>query len=701
MDGYESASKIGGSGDATSVQKKFCHVCQKNNIHRWAINEEFWNRGDRVICGTRNEILTRSHCALCRLLLKLVPADITAEVELTYSLNQLYVHQLQSILGFIKVGPVQDQHQASIDSSVDDLQRAPKLNPALIRNWLHTCETSHEHPVPGSSARYQKPIDIILVDTHENRLVKSSTDNRFLALSYVWGPIPIFQMTALNRSALEKPGGLVLYRAKLPRIIRDAIDLVVALQERFLWVDSLCIEQDNAAQKHGQIAQMDIIFSQALVTLIALSANDANSCLPGVHPNTMLPPSGSEPFSAGGRLFFDPADPLGRAIEPMGARIHVPYGVYGSRAWTFQERLLSKRCLFFTYHYYYYICSNMAEIADGLGNWGTIARTYSVYNSLPSKIAGHLPASNEIHLKHIAWSSAFPEYAFLILVYTRKKLSYPSDILNAFSGILSLFQHRLGGEMISGLPERVLDLALLWIHEYGAPQLRNREFPSWSWAGWVGTSSYSSGPLFPNHTHGYGGAVFLNIVNLLPAPIRPQIEGLQVTYQTPKRDVQRDLREIEQSDDVMPYSLSDNPAVRRGQDILHFWAQTVESHHFKLSRHLSPPLQIWNAEGIHCGILFDHPGLDYNYVSGTSEFVLLSRTKRPTETNTRGIEIVNGMGQYETIFDHRKFEQRPWCLMNVMLVQWKEDYAERISLGQIHEDVWAMESPRKKYIMLK
>jgi hypothetical protein len=85
------------------------------------------------------------------------------------------------------------------------------------------------------------------VDTHENRLVKLSTDNRFLALSYVWGPILIFQMTALNRSTLEKPGGLVLCRAKLPRIIRDAIDLVVALQERFLWVDSLCIEQDNAA----------------------------------------------------------------------------------------------------------------------------------------------------------------------------------------------------------------------------------------------------------------------------------------------------------------------------------------------------------------------------------------------------------------------------------------------------------------------
>jgi len=32
--------------------------------------------------------------------------------------------------------------------------------------------------------------------------------------------------------------------------------------------------------------------------------------------------------------------------------------------------------------------------------------------------------------------------------------------------------------MISGLPKRVLDFALLWIHEYGAPQLRGRSVAS-------------------------------------------------------------------------------------------------------------------------------------------------------------------------------------------------------------------------------
>ncbi|OCL02675.1 HET-domain-containing protein, partial [Glonium stellatum] len=419
------------------------------------------------------------HCPLCRLLLELIPKDIKVEIELRYRARYLEVYEGQNYLGRMSMTPMQDRNQTSTKTAGDSLGRAPKLNMAFIREWLHICETTHDHPAPSAMARYQKPIDVILVDTHENQLIKSSTNNRFLALSYVWGPVPIFQTTASNRSALEKPGGLLLHKAQLPQIIKDAIELVVALQERFLWVDCLCIEQDNAAQKHSQIAQMDIIFSQALVTLIALSANDANPCLPGVRPNTMLPLSGSEHLPAGWMLDILPPDP----VTPIF-----------SRTWTFQERMLSKRCLFFTYHYYSYHCSSMYILEHGFSSRIAMPRGMSSdHNSLPPKVAGRLPRNNESHGEILTWPSAFSEYAVLVRLYTGRKLTYSSDRLNAFSGILSLFQYRLGGEMISGLPERVLDLALLWIHEYGAPQLRNREFPSWSWAGWSGRSTYSVG----------------------------------------------------------------------------------------------------------------------------------------------------------------------------------------------------------------
>lgn len=57
-------------------------------------------------------------------------------------------------------------------------------------------------------------------------------------------------------------------------------------------------------------------------------------------------------------------------------------------------------------------------------------------------------------------------------------------MLNAISGILSLFQNVLGGEMIAGMPELAMDQALLW-RPLNEP-IRIPFFPSWSWAGWSG-----------------------------------------------------------------------------------------------------------------------------------------------------------------------------------------------------------------------
>ncbi|KAK4100493.1 hypothetical protein N658DRAFT_497241 [Parathielavia hyrcaniae] len=58
------------------------------------------------------------------------------------------------------------------------------------------------------------------------------------------------------------------------------------LGERYLWVDDLCIVQDDPATKQPMIQNMHVIYSNAYVTLIAASGDNSDAGLPGVWPSS-------------------------------------------------------------------------------------------------------------------------------------------------------------------------------------------------------------------------------------------------------------------------------------------------------------------------------------------------------------------------------------------------------------------------------
>lgn len=91
------------------------------------------------------------------------------------------------------------------------------------------------------------------------------------------------------------------------------------LNERYLGVDSLCIVQDDTAQKHDQIKNMNIAYGQAFLTIISLSEKGANA-------SSRLPL-----FSAielGGRRFFS---------RPLSPRSLLRQSRYETRAWTYHK----------------------------------------------------------------------------------------------------------------------------------------------------------------------------------------------------------------------------------------------------------------------------------------------------------------------------------------------------------------------------
>jgi Heterokaryon incompatibility protein (HET) len=70
--------------------------------------------------------------------------------------------------------------------------------------------------------------------------------------------------------------------AKPPNTVKDAIDLVESLGERYLWVDSLCIVQDDDEWKCSQINNMASIYANSHLTIIAADGDSSDYGLRGL-----------------------------------------------------------------------------------------------------------------------------------------------------------------------------------------------------------------------------------------------------------------------------------------------------------------------------------------------------------------------------------------------------------------------------------
>lgn len=132
----------------------------------------------------------------------------------------------------------------------------------------------------------------------------------------------------------------------IPPVIEDAITVVKQLGFKYLWVDRYCIQQDAAVEKQIQIWHMDSTYRNSALTIIA-ATGDATLGLPGVRNTPRLcQPS----LRLEDRLLF--------AIPPSPKKV-ILGSKWNTRAWTYQEGLLSRKRLVFTKYEVYFQCMNM------------------------------------------------------------------------------------------------------------------------------------------------------------------------------------------------------------------------------------------------------------------------------------------------------------------------------------------------------
>ncbi|KAK3374700.1 heterokaryon incompatibility protein-domain-containing protein [Podospora didyma] len=379
-----------------------------------------------------------------------------------------------------------------------------QLSFKLVKQWAQSCEDLHGGCATVGNGLMRdaihppsQPLELILIDIEENRLVKTNSfEPPYLALSYVWGKDPTFlKTTKFNVDLLQEPGALATpqIKATLARVFIDAMELTAKLGKRFLWIDALCIVQDDDTQKHSQLEMMHLIYSQAVLTIVDLAGSDANFGLRGV--SSPVEPQLLSSATTATEDLDQEAPAVPQSVPNFETAILS--SVHSTRGWTFQEVLLSRRCLYFTETQCFFRCGRTL-ISDVSGeNVAPLSPALDMGLSLALGVLGAVDRS-------------FFTYRSIVALYTRRTLSFDTDILNAFAGIMafrSQIYHEFYGKRSAGLGNLSHSARLLWVSADGNAtdqQHRRREipphpqpgassdhrqqhFPNWSWAGWKNT----------------------------------------------------------------------------------------------------------------------------------------------------------------------------------------------------------------------
>lgn len=379
----------------------------------------------------------------------------------------------------------------------------------LFRKWLHTCETKHDHNVP----KFTGEMMIRLIDVQRKCLIEWNGPTceapRFVALSYVWGMSRQEVMLTTDRlNEFKQPG---FFDRPLDQTIQDSIELVFKMEEKYLWIDSLCIFQDSYEDKAHQIPQMHKIYGKAIMTIVAAYGDDADSGLPGVGVESRIGTRFKldlEDIQISFRSqtkFFAPVLDIGFVENYLRS------STYQGRAWTFQECHLSTRMLVFTKDQVYWECERTnwceethweSDSIDFVG-WRAVknACPQDEWNDRFERKAYDIFGADELELPEPPRNS----YAALIKEYSSKDLSHDQDILNACTGVLSSIKEREQSHFLFALRTKHFGNDLLFNVLKAIPQRFPDQasveagFPTWSWLSWKGIIEIANEPRNNSH----------------------------------------------------------------------------------------------------------------------------------------------------------------------------------------------------------
>jgi hypothetical protein len=572
---------------------------------------------------------------------------------------------------------------------INHVPRETKIDHHTLLKYVKDCEKTHPRcKARIQEAKSQAAIEIYLIDVKNNRIVKGRSDLVYVALSYVWGGTEIFKSTMNNVEILMQHNGLLKYEQNIPQLIKDAIQFTKNIGIRYIWIDALCIVQDDVSSKHQQIRQMDIIYSHATLTLVTIHAVNTLSSIHGVRTGTRSQPRAIE-LVDGVKLVTVPNSELTDFTK---------ISVHTSRGWTFQEQVLSTRCLHLGEKQAFFQC--LTTIQSEISEEDRVAFS-NLYALNP--LAGEAMYSDPDPLGvYPDWYPCIELYQFSVKRYLGRQLTYESDILPAFAGMISLLQNRHAGPFYHGLPGKFFDIALLWSsartceRRRAPPDQKNENYTSWSWTGWKGGLN-----CFLWETYNYRATT----PHLCPL-LQSKISNFYFFDGTAISKIHREpflLLQLPEEDTTEKFPL-ENIRLPVGSDLMNsiiFHANCTPINPFisKTTTQESDNILKLEFGSKRCGVILMSIAIDF--ISNTRDsfdLVLLARMER--DDNGGWLNAVQDWWTEGEPNVRDGYNNRLTVGLVVFLVRWQGKSAERIGVGHIREEAWASCSPVRKLICL-
>lgn len=325
-------------------------------------------------------------------------------------------------------------------------------------------------------------LDVVVGEGTQQRLCRRSdlpASAPYAALSHSWGekeartkPVPKTQIANIHQR-LDGIGW-----SELTQTFRDAITIARRLNVRYLWIDALCIIQDDSADWAMEASRMASVYENAHFVIAATNSRTGDEgCFSERSCSHKVSVAGIE----GGVSSVYVKQKISHRDFAEGPATFETMPLF-DRAWVFQERLLATRVIHYTKHEIMWECKESLRCeCRGIERGRDFPKGRNTGN-FKHRYNEVLRESDNLLRRYQQWTKVLSEYSV-------RSLHFDGDRLPAFSGIASQLQLPGMGRYLAGIWLNSMPQSLDWKTSVGIVEKRwikrrpdAYRAPSWSWA---------------------------------------------------------------------------------------------------------------------------------------------------------------------------------------------------------------------------